>query len=99
MNPTIEDLFHEYLRAAGDDKTTAAILTLADVLAPSPRTELVPSPTADSRLLSVEEAGKRLNLSSRLVYKMCLGGELRPVKLDHRIYIPVAEIERYEACQ
>ena len=47
-------------------------------------------------MLSVEEAGKRLNLSSRLVYKMCLGGELRPVKLDHRIYIPVAEIERYE---
>ena len=42
MNPAVEALFHEYLRAAGDDKTTAAILTLADVLAPSPRTEIVP---------------------------------------------------------
>jgi hypothetical protein len=99
MNPTIEDLFHEYLRAAGDDKTTAAILTLADVLAPSPRTEIAPRPAADGRLLSVEEAGKRLNLSSRLVYKKCLGGELRPVKIDRRIYIPLAEIERYETDQ
>ncbi len=96
MNPAVKALFHEYLRVAGHDKTTAAILTLADVLAPSPRTAIVPRPAADGRLLSVEQAGERLNLSSRLVYKMCLGGELRPVKLDHRIYIPVAEIERYE---
>ena len=50
-------------------------------------------------MLSVEEAGKRLNLSSRLVYKKCLGGELRPVKIDRRIYIPLAEIERYETGQ
>lgn len=99
MNPTVEALFYEYLRAAGDDKPTAAILTLADVLAPVPMTEIVPSPAVDSRLLSVEEAGKRLNLSSRLVYKKCLTGELRPVKIDRRIYIPVTEIERYEACQ
>ena len=99
MNPTIKALFHEYLGVAGDDKATAAILTLADVLAPSTRTELVPSPAADGRLLSVEEAGKRLNLSSRLVYKKCLTGELRPVQMDRRIYIPVVEIERYEACQ
>ena len=99
MNPTIEALFHEYLGVAGDDKATAAILTLADVLAPSPRTELVPSPTADSRLLSVEEAGKRLNLSSRLVYKKCLTGELRPVQIERRIYIPLVEVERYETNQ
>jgi hypothetical protein len=99
MNPAVEALFHEYLRAAGDDKTTAAILTLADVLAPSYRTEIVPRPAADGQLLSVEQAGKRLNLSSRLVYKKCLGGELRPVKIDRRIYIPLAEIERYETGQ
>jgi hypothetical protein len=99
MNLTIKTLFHEYLGVAGDDKATAAILTLADVLAPSARTEILPSPTADSRLLSVEEAGKRLNLSSRLVYKKCLTGELRPVQIDRRIYIPVVEIERYEARQ
>jgi len=92
----IEVLFYEYLRVAGDDKPAAAILTLADVLAPSPRTEIVPAPAVDSRLLSVEEAGKRLNLSSRLVYKKCLTGELRPVKIDRRIYIPLSEIERYE---
>ena len=48
---------------------------------------------------AAEEAGKRLNLSSRLVYKKCLTGELRPVKIDRRIYIPVVEIERYEANQ
>jgi len=99
MNPTIEALFHEYLGVAGDDKATAAILTLADVLAPSPRTEIVSAPAVDSRLLSVEEAGKRLNLSSRLVYKKCLTGELRPVKIDRRIYIPLSEIERYEDCR
>ncbi len=97
MNPSIEALFHEYLRVAGDDKPTAALLVLADVLAPVSRTEIVSSPVVDSRLLSVEEAGKRLNLSSRLVYKKCLMGELRAVKIDRRIYIPVSEIERYEA--
>jgi hypothetical protein len=99
MNPSVKALFDEYLAVAGDEKATAAILTLADVLAPSARTELVPSPAADSRLLSVEEAGRRLNLSSRLVYKKCLTGELRPVQIDRRIYIPVVEIERYEAGQ
>jgi excisionase family DNA binding protein len=99
MNPTIKSLFHEYLGVAGDDKATAAILTLADVLAPSPGTEIVPSPAADGRLLSVDEAGKRLNLSSRLVYKKCLTGELRPVQIGRRIYIPVVEVERYEARQ
>jgi len=36
MNPAIEALFCNYLRVAGDDKPTAAILTLADVLAPMP---------------------------------------------------------------
>ena len=99
MNTEIEKLYYDYLRVAGDDKATAAILTLADVLAPSTRTELVPSPAADGRLLSVEEAGKRLNLSSRLVYKKCLTGELRPVQIGRRIYIPVVEVERYEARQ
>ena len=99
MNPTVEALFYEYLRVANDDKPTAAILTLADVLAPTLRTEIVPAPATDSRLLSVEEAGKRLNLSSRLVYEKCLTGELRPVTIDRRIYVPLTEIERYEACQ
>lgn len=97
MKSEIEALFYEYLRVAGDDKPAAAILTLADVLAPMPRTEIVPAPAVDSRLLSVEEAGKRLNLSSRLVYKKCFTGELRPVKIDRRIYIPVVEIKRYES--
>ena len=99
MNPAIEALFHEYLRVADNDKPTAAILTLADVFAPTPRTTIIPAPAADSRLLSVEEAGKRLNLSSRMVYKKCLTGELRPVMTDRRICIPLTEIERYEACQ
>jgi len=99
MNPAVEALFHEYERMTGGDKPTAAILTLADALTPMPRTEIVPAPAVDGRLLSVEEAGKRLSLSSRLVYKKCLTGELRPVKIDRRIYIPLSEIERYEACQ
>jgi len=96
VKPEIEALFCEYLRVAGDDKPAAAILTLADVLAPSPRAEIVPAPAVDGRLLPVEEAGKRLNLSSRLIYKKCLTGELRPVKIDSRIFIPLSEIERYE---
>jgi hypothetical protein len=96
VNPAVEAAFNEYLRVAGGDKPTAAILALADVLAPTPRTAIVPAPAVGNRLLSVEEAGKRLNLSSRLVYKKCLTGELRPVKIDRRIYIPLTEIERYE---
>ena len=99
MNRAVEALFHEYLRVAGDDKTTAAILTLADVLTPPSRTEIVLTPATDGRLLTVEESGKRLNLSSRLIYKKCLTSELRPVQIGRRIYIPVVEIERYEACR
>jgi len=99
MNPAVKALFCNYLRVAGDDKPAAAILTLADMLAPLPRTEIVPAPVVDSRLLSIEEAGKRPSLSSRLIYKKCLTGELRPVQIDRRIYVPVAEIERYEADQ
>jgi hypothetical protein len=97
VNPAIEALFYEYLRMAGDDKATAAILTLADVLAPAAKTEIVAVPASDGRLLTVEQAGKRLNLSSRLVYKKCLTGELRPIKIDRTVYVPLTEIERYEA--
>ena len=96
MNPAVEAVFNEYLRVTGGDKPTAAILALADVLALTPRTEIVPTPAVGNRLLSVEEAGRRLNLSSRLVYKKCLAGQLRPVKIDRRIYLPLTEIERYE---
>lgn len=99
MKPDIEALFYEYLRVAGDDKPAAAILTLAEVLISVLTSEIVLAPAVDNRLLSVEEAGKRLNLSSRVIYKKCLTGELRPVKIDRRIYIPLTEIERYEARQ
>ena len=51
----------------------------------------------DGRLLTVEQAGKRLNLSSRPVYKKCLTGELRPIKIDRTIYVPLTEVEPYEA--
>jgi hypothetical protein len=98
MNPAVEALFYEYLRVAGDDKATAAILTLADVLAPAAKTEIVPVPALDGRLLTVAQAGKRLNLRSRPVYKKCLTGELRPIKIDSTIHIiPLTEIERFEA--
>jgi len=97
VNPSVEALFYEYLRLAGDDKPTAAILTLADVLAPVPRTKIVRIPALESCLLTVERAGKRLNLSSRLVYKKCLAGDLRLIKIDRTIYTPLNEIERYKA--
>ena len=54
-------------------------------------------PALDGRLLTVEQAGNRLKLSSRLVYKECLTGELRPIKIDRTIYIPLTEIARYES--
>ena len=95
MKPEIEALFCAYLRVAGNDKPTAAILTLADVLAPGSGTEM--ALVDERRFLTVEETGKRLNLASRLVYQKCLVGELRPVKVGRTIYIPAAEIERYEA--
>jgi len=99
MNPAIESLFRHYLQVTGDDKPTAALLVLADVLTPVPGIEIGPVPFVDGRLLSVEQTGKRLNLSSRQVYKKCLTGELRPVQIDRRIYIPLTEIEHYERGQ
>jgi hypothetical protein len=100
MNEEILQRFSEYAtQPMVRSQVAAAILALADVLAPMPRTKIVSAPAVDGQVLSVEEAGKRLNLSSRLVYKKCLTGELRPVKIDRRIFIPVTEIERYEARQ
>jgi hypothetical protein len=44
---------------AGDDRATAVILTLADMLVPAAKTEIVFMPALDGRLLTVEQAGKR----------------------------------------
>ena len=98
MNPAIEALFDHYRRVAGDDKTAAAILTLANILA-AVETETARVSAVDGRLLSVAQAGNRLSLSSRLIYQKCLTGELRPIRIDRTIYVPVSEIERYEARQ
>jgi hypothetical protein len=78
-------------------------LALAEVLqrmldVPEPfQVKLSPGRLADPGLLTVEQAGKRLKLTSRLVYKKCLTGYLQPVRIGRRIYIPVAEVERHEA--
>jgi len=47
----------------------------------------------------VKEAAGRLKVSSKRIYQMCLAGQLRSIGINGRIYIPVAEIERYERGQ
>jgi hypothetical protein len=101
MNPEIESLFHEYLGMGGCDATSAAILTLADVMmAQAGGTALVPAtPVTAGHLLSIGEAAKRLNLTSRMIYMMCLSGELHPTRIDRALFIAVHEIERFEGAR
>ncbi len=95
MNPEIEHLFIHYLRMAGDDKPTAALLVLADVLA-----RVTPEPiiveTDDQGTVGVKEAAELLHTSSKNVYLMCLTGKLRGRCIGCRVRIPVEEIEHQQ---
>lgn len=95
MNPAIEALFYGYLRVAGDDKPTAAVLVLADVLS-RPTPEPIIIEPDDRHTLGVKEAAVRLGMNSKKVYQMCLAGKLRCVRIGGRVRIPVEEIQRYE---
>lgn len=92
MNAEIEALFAEYLLEA-KDPVAAAVLTLAERLS-QPTPEPIIVETGDNGSLTVKDAAARLNLSSKKVYRMCLGGELRCIRVGGRIRIPVEEIER-----
>ena len=96
MNTAIEALFYEYLRVTGDDKPTAALLTLADMLTREPPEPMIVEPE-DCCSYTAKEAAGRLNLSSRQVYQMCLAGELRCYRAGRSIRIPIDEIARFES--
>lgn len=50
--------------------------------------------TADGRLaVSVEEAGRLLDLSRSSTWKAVKDGTLRTVRVGHRVLVPVAAIE------
>ncbi len=95
MNLEIERLFIHYLRMAGDDKPTAALLVLADVLCrPTPEPIIVE--TDDKGTVGVKEAAELLHSSSKQVYLMCLTGKLRGRCIGGRVRIPIDEIERQQ---
>jgi len=92
MNDDIKHLFEQYLLAA-NDPVAAAVLTLADTLHREP---IIIEP-ADDGSLTVKEAARRLNLSSKMIYQMCLDGRLACFRAGRAIRIRVEEIERFEA--
>lgn len=98
LNQAIETLYYDYLRVTLNEKFTAALLVLADVLVASRSTALVPTApnVAPAGLLTIAEAAKHLGLTSREVYEQCLNGRLRPTKIGQTIYVPAAEIDRYQ---
>jgi len=44
----------------------------------------------------VKDAARRLNLSSKKVYQMCITGTLRCFGSGNAIRIPLEEVERFE---
>ena len=93
MNTEIKTLFDEYLLDA-KDPVAAAVLVLAERLS-QPIPEPIIIEPGDDGSVTVKEAASRLNLSSKKVYQMCLSRELRCIRADGRIRIPVEEIERH----
>lgn len=94
MTQQIEHLYTAALLIA-NDPTTAAILTLAEVL--SQKTEPLIIEPVNCTSYSVAEAAKRLNLKPRTLYSMCIRGKLRCFKtLDQGLRIPLDEIKRLE---
>ena len=93
MNTEIKTLFDEYLLEA-KDPVAAAVLVLAERLSQPIPEPIIIEPDDDGSV-TVKEAASRLNLSSKKVYQMCLGRELRCIRADGRIRIPVEEIERH----
>ena len=93
MNTEIKTLFDEYLLEA-KDPVAAAVLVLAERLS-QPIPEPIIIEPGDDGSVAVKEAASRLNLSSKKVYQMCLSRELRCIRADGRIRIPVEEIERH----
>lgn len=95
MNATIVALFTDYLSLTGGDHAAAASLVLADAL-----TSMTPEPVViepeDCQSYTVKDAARRLNLSSKKVYQMCIAGELRCFKAGRAIRISTEEIERWE---
>jgi excisionase family DNA binding protein len=80
----------------GGDHVAAASLVLADALTSKTPEPLIVEPE-DSRSYTVKDAARRLNLSSKKVYQMCIAGEIRCFKAGRAIRIPNEEIEHYEA--
>jgi len=93
MNDAIVNLYNDYLRLVGDPGG-AASLTLADTLAKSEAT------IEDAcQSYTVKEAARRLSLSSKKVYLMCIAGQLHCFRAGRAIRISTEEIERFEADQ
>jgi len=93
MNAEIKALFADYLLDA-KDSVAAAVLVLADMLS-RPIPEPIIIEPDDKGTLSVKEAAEKLHTSSKKVYRMCLAGELRCLRIGGRVRIPIEEIERH----
>jgi excisionase family DNA binding protein len=92
MNAAVNSLYAEYLDHTGGDKAAAGCLTLAAVLvehgSAAPQSETA---------LTVAEAAKHLNLSSKKVYQMCQMGELQSFRAGRARRIPKIAIEQFES--
>jgi excisionase family DNA binding protein len=95
VNAAIVALFSEYLNVTGGDHAAAASLVLADALIAKTPEPVIVEPE-DCRSYTVKDAARRLNLSSKKVYQMCIAGELRCFKAGRAIRISTEEIERFE---
>ena len=96
MNDKITKLYDEYMHVTNSNPVAAAILVLADLRdAPTPDPIIVePEPCMS---YDVKATAKRLNVSSKTVYKLILAGELHSFHAGRSLRIPLSEIERYEA--
>jgi len=92
MNTAVNTLYAEYLDHTGGDKAAAAALTLAAVMVEG-RSEAPAQPAGAP--LTVKEAAAKLRVSTRRIYEMCAGGELRAFKVGRRLRIDPDMLEEY----
>ena len=90
MNTTIKNTYSEYLTHTDGDKATAAILTLASVLA----SKAEEKPQAQDDTLTVAEAAKLLKTHELTIYRLCKSGRLLAYKVGRVLRIPRDELSK-----
>jgi excisionase family DNA binding protein len=98
MNPTTWTIYREYLDRVGEPNAAAA-LTLADAMQTARdanRVEVSPPP---GQPLTVKDVARRLRISPRRAYDLCVQRHIRTFKVGRQIRVRPEDLDAYIADQ